>query len=215
MITFDSDTHTYRSDAGEQYTSVTQLISAKYPFVPSIAVKRAIQSSKSRYYKWGEQEVLNEWKRIAEEGTKFHNVCQEAREGKAVETIYHRALQQFLSLPWSQDMQMEQMVWSHDWKIAGTIDIIERKGSSLVLYDIKTSEKMQPQKLQKYTLQLCLYRLLAEEVYQCPVEVGGILWFPDLANNFETTLQYIKVKDLFRLGKLSVESLLTKQQVLC
>lgn len=194
---FSEDTHSYtyiNPDTGlptQIFESVSGFIDQfKKPFDTNISKYVA----KSRGVT--QQEILNEWKSLADEGkrvgTVVHKWIEDYYNGinpelTGDETVDHR-INLFLELHESKlnkltSIEQEFRVFSRDWGIAGTVDIIFELNGKYYVGDWKTNrefkdndhpkgrrdrllypfEKHWNNNLTGYSLQISTYRLLLEE----------------------------------------------------
>jgi len=184
-ITFTGEDHSYRDERGNDYISVTQLISQNFEtFDAEKIAGRIIQYRNSRYYGWTKNEVLAFWDKITKTGCDVHtsieNYIKYKKKPKHKSML--AAVKQFSELSFKGELSSETIVHDEQLLVAGTIDIIEKHPDRYVIWDIKTGRTMSSGKLEKYSLQLEFYRYMLSKMKNAPVEIGGILWLKDFIN---------------------------------
>lgn len=198
MVTFRESDHSYWNADGVRYESVTTFISRAFGgFNRQEAIQRAQTSLASRYCGWSAEDICKEWDRIRDDGTELHKSVERAvRTSRPPEGKYNEAAGKFIGARWRGTLRVEVVLWNHELQLAGTADALEMTRQGWWLWDIKTSAKLQEQKELKYQLQLAFYRMMAEEIFRVPVITGGIVWFPDLANNPRVNPQRVPPRDV-------------------
>lgn len=172
-VIFRPEDHTYwNTVTGEQYTSVTTFLGQEVPFNQEEAVRKAKNSLHGKYRGWKEEDIIEEWDRIREEGTELHAAIQAYIEGTRIDKINPKhtvAVDWFSRGNFKGKLVSETLVWSHTLKLAGTVDIISQREENGCLiwnvFDIKTSDSLE-YKLDKFSKQLWLYSFLIEEWYK-------------------------------------------------
>jgi ATP-dependent exoDNAse (exonuclease V) beta subunit len=137
-ITLDESTHTYTDSKGTEYTSVSEIIGKyKAPFDRlGIANKQAAKTRRDV------NEILAEWDSAAPYGTEVHKQI----ECFFLEQDYDQSLiQPYLPTftAWKkQDCEFlpEQILYHPELKIAGTADMIVRRGDTYSIMDWKTNK---------------------------------------------------------------------------
>lgn len=181
MITFEPIEHKYTDDDGEEYISVTTLLSKEFPFDQKAIAEKVSKISSSRYHGMSTDRILKMWSDSSEHGNVVHEMVEEYIKDEVVPSDpgLIPLLDQFKRLNWRGDLLSEILVWNEDYRIAGTADILEVFDDFIYLWDIKTSNRISDDKLMKFSLQLEMYKRLIEERFNKPVKIGGILWYQD------------------------------------
>jgi|TARA_R110000868_G_scaffold195048_3_gene440718 hypothetical protein len=145
MIIFDSTKHAYtNSYTGDAYTSVTTILGRFKPEFDADKFSRIVADRKGV----SQQTILDEWKANNKQsqvyGTNIHHVIEEYAktgfyedENKDVITAY----QEIGDYSTKSGALFEHCVYNHEYKIAGTADIIYPQGSYFDVYDFKTNKK--------------------------------------------------------------------------
>lgn len=157
QITFEEKSHKYWSKIGDKtiyYTSGTTFI---HKFVPEFDEMRVSELvAKKRGV--SQQSILDEWHRKRDEscyfGTKVHETAEDVLTGRpfrnspanAVETIVFNKAKAFAT-KFKNELDIlgvEQIVFDHRLKIAGTIDLLARskKDGSVLVLDWKTNSEI-------------------------------------------------------------------------
>lgn len=185
-VTFEADTHTYRNLKGVEYLSVTTLLKSEFPFDAERVAAEVSQNPNSRYYGQKPADIVALWNSIADTGTELHKALESWTRSGSVPPAWdvcHAAVTFFARGKWKGRLFPEQMVWCHDHQLAGTIDLIEDCGTSLRLWDVKTSRRIDDDKHDKFSIQLFIYARLLSAIINRPVSPRGIIWFEDFKNN--------------------------------
>jgi len=200
QLKFDSSSHTYKVN-GNQRTSVTTFTKDYKPDFPAqiIAAKCAAKGARERDYKYAgmsKQQILDQWaatsKKAADSGTIVHDALEnyidtdgedfgreifpDTVEGKKIiqGTLF---LQDYLNE--YEYLIPELRIYSEEYPLAGTIDLIARnkKTGNLALIDWKTNKDLLNSRsaylkapfnaypatdLNGYMLQLSTYKLILE-----------------------------------------------------
>lgn len=156
-ITFEEKSHKYWSKIGDKtiyYTSGTAFV---HRFVPEFDEKR-VSELVARKRGITQQEVLDEWKAKRDEscyfGTKVHETAEDVLNGRPFrntpqnpkeEIVFGRAKAFANKFKNELDiLGVEQIVFDHRLKIAGTIDLLARskKDGSILVLDWKTNAEV-------------------------------------------------------------------------
>ena len=145
MIIFDPNKHAYtNSYTGDPYTSVTTILGKFKPEFDADKFSRIVADRKGV----SQQSILDEWKvnnkQSQQYGTRIHEVIEEyAKTGlyddENVELI--EAYKEIGDYTPKGGSLFEHLVYNHEYKIAGTADIIHPSGSYFDVYDFKTNKK--------------------------------------------------------------------------
>lgn len=189
-VFFDKEHHRYFDDLGRDYLSVTTLINGKEKFDRVAVATKVIQNPRSKYYRCTLDEVLAQWEGSAKLGTKIHEEVESFINTKQIsmDSPYKPFLEKFAKLKFRGSLLSEQIVFDEDYLIAGTIDLLEDWDNCYWIYDLKTCVsdnhgQLGDSRLYKYSLQLEIYRRLAEKCLNKQSRAVGIIWFKDANNN--------------------------------
>jgi len=183
-LEFDENTHTYRLN-GKKLISVTTFIKAFFSEFNEREIIPELQKSvNSPYFMKSTDEIKAMWKAETEAGTKLHKDIEDYYNGIEVwnDSIEFEYFIKFCND--HQDLKpikTELKVYSETWGIAGTIDMIYKKGEGLVLCDWKRAknirtegygkvagypiEKIPDSNFYKYALQLNVYKMIIEGMW--------------------------------------------------
>lgn len=198
-VTLDKKTHTYQSDKGVRYKSVSALIDQ---FVPFFDFE---QKSYDYSVKYGIplEEVRSNWKeknRLSTEyGHKIHSVLEESIRSKTFthkDKIYDSILKELAKyLHKNEKFLSEQILFNEDYRVAGTTDLILERKNDFDIIDFKTNKKIKFEnnfedafllfpvnnlpnaEYFKYALQLSLYAYMHELKTNRNVYRLIIFWF--------------------------------------
>ncbi|MFW6173575.1 MAG: PD-(D/E)XK nuclease family protein [Elusimicrobiota bacterium] len=195
---FIEDTHQYVKN-GKYYRPVTSIISNFIPEFKSDVISKAVAKKEDR----SQDEVLDEWRIKRDIGCHWGDSFHLSAELWIKHNTYpkQKILEEFVNkleekVGSRESCESEVMVWSDDLHIAGTIDIVhtlsepESDGESkeVELIDIKTNKELnkshnamkepfedwRDSKINKYTLQLNIYRELISELQDVDVKAMKI-----------------------------------------
>jgi ATP-dependent exoDNAse (exonuclease V) beta subunit len=146
-VILDHDTHVYtNTENGEVYTSVTTLIGKyKKPFDKDkwskVVAKREGKT---------QDEILDKWSTITttaqNRGTNVHLIMENYIKEKKIEKGYEEFVDSFIKktngiiLP-DSNILSEELLYSHDHKLAGTADLIVENKNIFYVMDFKTNKK--------------------------------------------------------------------------
>ena len=212
MIKYDKASHTYKNEEGADYISVTTLLARLFPFNAAEIAAKVNNMRGSCYYGMGVERITEQWQRSSGLGHMVHNAVENyIKEGSVPDDKSLVPLvDQFKRLNFKGTLMSEVMVQSSDeYKIAGTVDIIEDTGKHLYVWDIKTYKKITDDKVKKCSYQLEIYKRLIENTLGRPTIVGGIIIFENFAvDRKNTRLKVVKaipcvneVDDIFKNRK--------------
>jgi len=154
--------------------------------------------------------VLDEWQEKRMQGDKVHKLIQDYINGKQNEDYPNEVLKAIYFLQSLQDVKeitSEKIVYSIEWEIAGTIDVVIETSKGVILLDWKTTKNLRMDNSYRrakspishlddcnynlYALQLNLYKSIFEQQFgKKVIEIG----FVKLAEG--EPLEYFSVKDL-------------------
>ena len=146
MLVFDAAAHSYKNPfTGEIYISATTLIGKfKKPFdVEAISKRIAEREGVSP------EEIKRRWKKInndsKEYGQTIHGIVEEYNKTKTIVDGYEDLIKSYnkLGVLSEQDeLLVEEKVFNHEYKLAGTADIIRiEDGGGFSVFDLKTNKK--------------------------------------------------------------------------
>lgn len=146
-VTLNHDTHVYtNTENGEVYTSVTTFIGKyKKPFDKDKWSKYVAQRDGL-----SQEEVLDKWSNITttaqNRGTNVHLIMENYIKEKKIEKGYEEFVDSFIKktngiiLPDSKILS-EELLYSHEHKLAGTADLIVENKNIFHVMDFKTNKK--------------------------------------------------------------------------
>lgn len=218
-ITFTEEDHSYRDENGNDYISVTQLISRNFePFDAETIADRVRRYRNSRYYGWTKDEVLTFWDKITQTGCEVHSSIEKyiKHRKKPEDESMLAAVNQFSALNFKGELLSETIVHDEELLVAGTIDIIEKQSDRYVIWDIKTGRTMNSSKLEKYSIQLEFYRHMLSKMEDAPVEIGGIIWLEDFINKqTDTKLKIAKTLNAEEVARTLMTNRLQELRSCC
>jgi ATP-dependent exoDNAse (exonuclease V) beta subunit len=198
----------------EEYISVTTFVKQFFQeFDDKAIAKKLSQIPKFKKEKKGYRYWLKKWKFSREQGTVVHKEI-EAYLNKGIQPKHPKAISatKFLNQEkiFLKDAVSELLVYSNEYKIAGTVDLVYTKDKKIYILDWKTNEeiKMEGYKGKKgigackdvvdsnfwhYVLQLNLYSYLLEEVYCKPIDSMKLI---HLGEDFYSTYVIPKMYDV-------------------
>jgi len=189
-IIFTEEDHSYRDENGNDYISVTQLISQNFEaFDADLIADKVRRYRNSRYYGWTKDQVLAFWDKVTQTGCDVHSSIENyiKHRKKPEDESMLAAVNQFSELNFTGALMSETIVHDEELLVAGTIDIIEKQPCRYVIWDIKTGRTMNAGKLEKYSIQLEFYRQMLSKMEDAPVDIGGIIWLEDFINKQTAT----------------------------
>ena len=196
-LKFDSETHTYTILDDVVLCSVTTRLKSFFPFdAEKVAMK--VADFKGIPYKM----VLEDWKRIKENGTHTHSLAEKLCNGNklcAEELSKVKHVVQFLEdHPHFEILGCEVIIFSKKYKVAGTVDIMlsNKEDNNLYILDWKTSSKeiekdqywemakgvlsdIPHNKFHNYSMQISIYMMILKEEYGIEVYNGLLVHLRD------------------------------------
>lgn len=148
MVTFKEKTHQYFNEEGEQYVSATTFLhNFQVPFD-----KEKFAEMKAPKLGMTKEEVLEMWKQSAIDackfGTKTHLIMENYIIGKEKKEEHSLLYESFNTIveedfKWAKKVWSEKLLYSDEYKIAGTADlIIEHNDYEFSVGDFKTNKKI-------------------------------------------------------------------------
>lgn len=198
MVVFDPVAHSYTNElTGERYLSCTQLLGKyKKKFEADIHAARV-----ARKRGVSKEEVLAEWaantKSRCDYGTSIHEAIEEYILNSVKLEGFEKCIDELDKvIPYNKKkVKPEHLLYNHEYKIAGTSDIIEDVGTSRFnVYDFKTNKEfsfdnkygeymLEPLQhlaacdYNAYCLQLSLYAAMYSATTERTVNRMGLLYW--------------------------------------
>jgi hypothetical protein len=222
MLVFDPVSHTYKNAyTGEQYTSATTLLHKyKKPFQADIIAERVAKKENTTV-----EAIKAKWKKANDDskvyGTSIHAAIETYNKTGKYDTEFTDVIQAYIDLDLiskDDDLLVEHQVYAHEYKIAGTADIIrlEDKGG-FSIFDIKTNKKfnlysqyneyllspvdhLPACEYSIYGLQLSLYAYMYQGITGRKVNQLGVIYYDrDLKTFTHYPMNYMKheIKAIF------------------
>ena len=125
-------------------------------------------------------------KRAGEQGTQVHDLCEQYLLGKEIKYFGDYSVPMYDTQVWNMFLRFvnfwetfkptlietEVFLFSDEWKVAGTCDLIVEINGETWLLDIKTSNAVAA----TYELQTTIYKKCYEECFNKKIDRTGILW---------------------------------------
>lgn len=183
-VVLDPETHTYTNELGEVYTSVTTFIGTyKKPFDKdkwsNVVAKREGVSQKEILDKWADITVTAQ-----NRGTNVHLVMENYIKDKKIEKGFEELVDSFIKKTYGiiNDTSLvlsEELLYSDQYKLAGTADLIVENKDIFHVMDFKTNKKfnynnkyseyfyepidyLQQCEFTTYTIQMSIYAYMYE-----------------------------------------------------
>jgi len=200
MLVFDPIAHSYKNEfTGEIYMSASAVLSKfKKPFDADAVAERVAKKRKCTV-----AEVKAEWKQAndfsKEYGTEIHAAIEQYNKLGTYDIKYVDLIQAYIDLDLIDSKRdtllVEQQVYNHEHKIAGTADIIRIKDKGgFSVFDFKTNKKfnMYSQyndyllspvehlpscEYSNYALQLSLYAYMYQGITGRKINQLGIIYY--------------------------------------
>jgi hypothetical protein len=163
-------------------------------------------------------------RKAAEDGTQTHNLCESYLNGEELNFLSPSGDPKYDTNIWQMFLRFvefwethkptlietEVHLFSDEWKVAGTCDLIVEINGELWVLDIKTSNNLHT----AYDLQTAVYGKCYEECFGNPITRRGILWLKSAKRGFkkdkmqgkgwevvESIRSYEEDLDLFKIVK--------------
>lgn len=190
-IVFDSENHSYiNSVTKEPYISVTTLISKyKTPFDADAMSKKVAAKQGTT-----QDKILGLWANITktaqDRGTNYHKIMENYIKSGVIESGYEVLVESFAKktkdiIKSDPLVESEKLLYNHDYKIAGTADLIITTKNGFHILDFKTNKRfgfynnyntffIEPLEyltqceFTTYSLQLSIYAYLMEQLIGKP-----------------------------------------------
>ena len=216
-IILDRKNHIYKliTNPNIEFTSVTTFIDQFFEKFDAQAIAEKLAKSHPKYMDKSVEDILNDWKKSAEHGTKVH----EEIENFIINTTPITEKKSAAGLRWLKSyiangnfqIYPEVIVYSEELKLCGTIDLLIKNldNDKYIIMDWKTSKsinkksfknkkgvlaaskKIDDSKFNHYSLQLSLYRYILENYYGLIIDNHAILHLNDL-ECIKMTTPYMK-----------------------
>lgn len=158
ILRFFSENHKYLSDDGEDWLSVTSLISNfKQPFEADKIAEKSSKSKKSKWYGMTPEDIKTAWKaeakRATDLGTWYHNqreadICEIETMERHGQTIPIFKPIEKDGIKYSPDQKLkdgvypEHMVYLRSSRICGQSDLVEVVNGHVHITDYKTNKEI-------------------------------------------------------------------------
>jgi len=197
-VILDHDSHIYtNTETGEQYTSVTTFIGAyKKPFDKDKWSKVVADREGTT-----QEQILNKWSEITttaqNRGTNVHLVMENYIKTNKIQKGFEELVDSFVKkttgiINPNSKILSEELLYSHEYKLAGMSDLIVENGNIFYVLDFKTNKKynfvnkyneyffepidyLQQCEFNTYTIQLSIYAWMHEQL--TGKKCGGIKVF--------------------------------------
>ena len=198
-ITFNEKEHRYFDQFKREYTSVTTFIGKQFPFDADEVIAKIQTYPQSKYYKMPAEEIKALWENTAVQGNRVHNACEDfLKEGKfPKDSDLQPLVHQFSKLKFKGEVLSEYIVFDERYLLAGMADIIEVCDDVIYVSDIKTSNKIEDDKLFQYSIQLELYRRFCQRLFNKKAVSLGIFHFENFVKyGANTRMNFIRPFDV-------------------
>lgn len=186
MIKLLAETHKYiNTQTNEEYASVSSILSCfKKPFDKVYWAKK-----KADDYGTSPEEVLDLWDNLRDHscarGKNYHKIMEDyiasQKSESSNESLYVSFINNLNLLGDYKTLHAEQIVYNHEYKVAGTADVIVDHGDTFSILDFKTNKNfryiskykeyllapidhLQACEFNNYTMQLSLYAYMYSEL---------------------------------------------------
>jgi len=187
MIKLIEETHKYvNTDTNEEYASVSSILSLfKKPFD-----KKYWAEKKAADYGTSVDEVLQQWDDLRDHscarGKNYHKIMEDflltQKREDGNDSLYDSLQHNMSNLGTIKEVYAERLLYDHDYKVAGTADvIIDHPFNQFSVLDFKTNKKfryvskygeyllapvdhLQSCEFNTYTLQLSLYAYMYSQI---------------------------------------------------
>lgn len=186
-VILDHDTHTYtNTENGDVYTSVTTLINTYKKKFDSDKWSKVVAKREGTT----QEQILNKWSEITttaqNRGTNVHLIMENFVKHNKIEKGYEELVDSFVKktigvIKPDSKILSEELLYSHEYKLAGTADLIVENDDIFYVLDFKTNKKFNftnkyneyfyepidylPQcEFTTYTIQLSIYAHMHEQL---------------------------------------------------
>jgi len=235
-IKFNEKQHKYYTTKVQDFTSATTLIHKYFkPFDRDNIARRYATKHGLNFY-----DVLNKWQHEAdisiELGNMVHKFCEEkllnldytikpyTDKHKNVLRVADRTVDFLLNN--FEFIESEKIIFSEEYKVAGTIDLLMKRNNVIYILDWKTNKKIETKNIYHkygldcishlddnnythYQLQLNLYKWLLqkENYYNCDIKLKLIHITEDNCRFYDCRNLQSEISEIMEIKKLSEESL--------
>lgn len=147
MIVFDEDSHTYTNiDSGNKYISVTTLLGKYKTLFDSATHSKRVAEREGVTQEF----VLESWrtttKTATDRGTKIHKLMEDFVKVGEVNDEYsylYKSYDKFVTdyIGNYKKILSEELLFLHDYEVAGTSDLIYDREKDFIVADFKTNKK--------------------------------------------------------------------------
>lgn len=202
-IRFDEEHHKYYDHDGIEYKSVTRLIKGEKVFDSVGVAKQVVKNPRSRYYKYDVDELVRLWNTTSGIGIKLHGAIENYIDLGTIDEdpVLKPLVEKFTKLKFAGTLMAEVVVHHPEYRIAGTVDILEELPELIWVWDIKTvtagsDGHVSDEKIMNFSIQLEIYRRLIEYCFKKPCLIGGVIWFKDyLFDEHKAKMKVLQVED--------------------
>jgi ATP-dependent exoDNAse (exonuclease V) beta subunit len=186
-VILEHDTHTYtNTENGDVYTSVTTLIGAYKKKFDSDKWSKVVADRQGTT----QEQILNKWSEITTtaqaRGTSVHLVMENYVKFNKIEKGYENLVDSFVKktvgiMKPDSNILSEELLYSHEYKLAGTADLVVENDDIFYILDFKTNKKfnfvnkyneyfyepidyLQQCEFTTYTIQLSIYAWMHEQL---------------------------------------------------
>lgn len=127
---FEEERHSYTDSQGVRYQSVTGLVAKQFEPFDADAVSKKLAAKRGV----NPEEIKKEWEAQRDRGTWLHSVCENMLKGEmwppaanadeADEIWGAQKMVQYVRALCPDGVEAEKVIFSPDWRVAGTIDIL-------------------------------------------------------------------------------------------
>lgn len=187
-VGFVPETHQYFDTDGREYRSATTELGRRFPFDADAVAKKVSDDPRSIFFGMSVESIKAKWAATGPEGTELHESIEHwINTGEILKNGHEYSVGRFAesakSRFCSSKLRSEIILYDSRLLLAGTADLLEFRKDVIAVWDIKTSRRIDQHKLLKYSMQLELYRIWAEQIYDKPAIVEGIVWFRNYIEN--------------------------------
>lgn len=172
-LLFNDSRHEYLYNK-QKLDSVTKWLSSfDEPFNPYEISEKVSKNKNSEYFGMNPADIRKLWTSTASRGSKKHNKIEKWLNGETASCDEAEFLTQLGITP--QTAWPEIPLVSEKLLLAGTADIISFDGTKYIIWDIKTSKKIDNSKVDKFTKQILTYCIMLKHMAGVDVVPGGVI----------------------------------------
>lgn len=231
-IFLKEDVHEYQliDDPEMEFTSCTTF--AKYFFQPfdKIGIANNLTNTHPNYMAMTPQLLVEQWDKIAEEGTLIHNEIEQFIKNQVDEPTREKSK---VAIEWIKknftdryDVFSEVIIYSKELALAGSIDILlyDKEEKTYKILDWKTNKKIETTSFRNrmgthkassnlmdcnythYAIQLSLYRYILEEYYNIEVTGTAISHLTEgKVISYKTEYRKREIEDMFKADRIALK----------